>query len=364
MSVKVIERKFASGTTTLLLEIWQDGKRSYERLAHLKLEKPTTPIIREQNKHKKELAKKIAVERAKQMQSDDYGLQNDAAKKTLVLDWMQHYVNKYQLKDKRNMQGVLNRFRNFLAECEITNLKMKDLDERLTTEFRDYLLPLSSGEGAASYFTRFKKMVKAAYRAKLLVNNPATDVKVKNMGKAKKKDILTLDEIETLAATPIQSNEVKRAFLFSCLTGLRWIDVKSLIWKEINLKDETPYVSKRQSKTENEVRINLNETAITILGEPDDKEALVFDLPTANGANKTIKAWVKRAGIEKEITWHNARHSAGTNLAFNNVDVLTISKLLGHTSTKHTMRYVDASNEMKQDAVNKLNINLFKNEPA
>ncbi len=85
---------------------------------------------------------------------------------------------------------------------------------------------------------------------------------------------------------------------------------------------------------------------------------LVFQLPSANGANKTVRAWVMRAKINKKITWHNARHSFGTNLIFNDVDVLTASKLLGHKSMKNTQRYVDVANEMKEKATNKIDIDL------
>lgn len=96
-----------------------------------------------------------------------------------------------------------------------------------------------------------------------------------------------------------------------------------------------------------------------ILDGSDNKQDLVFTLPSANGANKTLKAWIKRAKIDKEITWHNARHSFGTNLMFNNVEMLTTSKLLGHTSLKHTQRYVDVANEMKIKATDKINIDLI-----
>jgi site-specific recombinase XerD len=106
----------------------------------------------------------------------------------------------------------------------------------------------------------------------------------------------------------------------------------------------------RQSKTGEAVAIPLNETALKLLRKVDKDEAKVFNLPTANGANKTLKAWVSRAGIRKSITWHNGRHSFGTNLIFNDVDVLTTSKLLGHTTLKNTHRYVEAANEMKERA--------------
>jgi integrase len=113
-----------------------------------------------------------------------------------------------------------------------------------------------------------------------------------------------------------------------------------------------------QSKTEEEVFVPLNETAIKILGEQADYDLDVFNLPTANGANKTLKAWVKRAKIEKKITWHNARHSFGTNLIFNDIDILTTSKLLGHTSMKYTQRYVRTAEEMKQRGTDSINIDM------
>ena len=117
-------------------------------------------------------------------------------------------------------------------------------------------------------------------------------------------------------------------------------------------------MSVKQSKTGEVVATPLNSTAIKLLGEAKEVTDTVFVLPTANGANKTVKAWVSRAKITKAITWHNARHSFGTNLIFNDVDVLTASKLLGHTSMKHTQRYVDTAAEMKQKATDKVNIEL------
>ena len=85
---------------------------------------------------------------------------------------------------------------------------------------------------------------------------------------------------------------------------------------------------------------------------------MVFDLPTANGANKTLKAWVKRAGITKKITWHNARHSFGTNIVYHGAATSTASSLLGHSSMKYTQRYVNAANDLKERSTDKLNIEL------
>jgi len=213
-----------------------------------------------------------------------------------------------------------------------------------------------TGEGALSYYNRFKKMIKQAYRKKLMKDNVLDFVERKIKGKAKKKDVLTLGELKILSATPTESSEIRKAFLFTCVTGLRWIDIKALQWKSINIDSQKMNIT--QSKTNEDVATPLNETAIKLLGEAGAPGKKVFDLPTANGANKTLKAWVKRAGITRVITWHNGRHSFGTNLIFNDVDILTASKLLGHTSMKHTHRYVNAANEMKKAATDKLNFDL------
>ena len=95
--------------------------------------------------------------------------------------------------------------------------------------------------------------------------------------------------------------------------------------------------------------VPLNDTALELIGEPGKKYDHVFDLPTANGANKTLKAWVKKAGIEKQITCYNSRHSFGTNLIDHSADVTTASSLLGHYSLNHTHRYVKAAQDLREE---------------
>jgi site-specific recombinase XerD len=192
--------------------------------------------------------------------------------------------------------------------------------------------------------------------SRLLKENPTDKVEKKLKGKAAKKDILTIPELKILAATHTESSEVKRAFLFCCVTGLRWIDINKLQWSNIRWESKEMNVS--QSKTDEDVYTPLNDTAMKLLQEPGNKEDYIFSLPSHAGANKTLKAWIRRAGIDKKISWHNSRHSYGTNLIFNGVDLLTTSKLLGHTSLKHTQRYVDSAKEMKEKATDKVNFDL------
>lgn len=355
MSVKLREKHNSDGSITPYLDIYHMGKRSYEFLINLKIRKPKSkePIELQANRENRILAKKIELKRAQELSASDYAITTETGKRTEVVPWLQAYVDGYKKKDKRNMQGALNRFSKFLNEEKLTGLTFGKLNEIVVSDFQDSLRASCTGEGSSSYFSRFKKMIKQAWRQKLIANNPAAEVRTVQ-GTAKKRDILTLEEIQNLANTPTESDTIKRAFLFSCLTGLRWIEVSSLKWENINLAGK--YVDVHQTKTDKHKRVNLNETAIKLLGDRGNKEKLVFNLPTANGANKTLKAWVKRAGIQKSITWHNARHSFGTNLLFTGANLAEARELLGHTSFKHTQRYVTAAAELKQKATEKLNI--------
>lgn len=359
MSVTLRKRKNADGTTTLMLDIYNDGKRSYERLSNLQLAKPSNVQIRESNKELLKQAQEVRSARAVELEGNNYNMDSDAGKKTIITEWMQSYVDGYNKKDKRNMQGVLNRFTDFLTMEKKVRLTFGNLTPLLIEDFIDYLQEKSTGEGAKSYYSRFKKMLKHAFRKRLMDKNVIDLVEKTAKGKASKKDTLTLDELKTLAATPTESKEVKRAALFSCVTGLAWVDIKALTWNKIKLDGSMMEIVRAKQEANNvTVSIPLNTTAIKLLGEAGKPAANVFTLPTANGANKTLKAWVKRAGIDKKITYHNLRHSYGTNLILNDVDVVTASKLLGHQSLAQTNRYVDTAAELKQKATDKINIEL------
>ncbi|HRZ42184.1 MAG TPA: site-specific integrase [Bacteroidales bacterium] len=160
-----------------------------------------------------------------------------------------------------------------------------------------------------------------------------------------------MDEIKRLREAVCHKNEVKRAFLFSLNTGLRWVDVKGLMWKHI----DNDMVKLMQAKTGKEVVVYLNDAANTILAERGRRDELVFNLPCAAYANTMLMYWVEAASIDKHITWHCARHSFAVNLLINGVDVKTVSSLLGHSGLKHTEKYTRVVDELKRQAVKTIN---------
>jgi integrase/recombinase XerD len=351
MSVTLRKRKNKDGTISLFLDIYYNGKRKSEFLKELKLVKVSSPIDRQRNSENLELAKRITVKRAQELESSNYQVITSSKDNVEFLAYLDNYTATYEKSDLRNMQGAVNKFKKYLSGRGIRTIAAKHVDENLIIGYRDYLVKGSKGEGAASYFARFKKILKQAVRDKVFLSNPAMDVTLKKSDSLEK-DILSFEEIQLLAKTDCPNNEVKRAFLFSCLTGLRFVDVNKLTWKSVDVKNQTLTII--QSKTTRKVNMKLHATAMFILGESGKKDELIFRLPSHTACLKDLKKWVENAGIDKHITWHCARHSFGTNLIFHGADINTASNLLGHASLKYTQRYAHVVKSMKEKAIDNL----------
>ena len=167
------------------------------------------------------------------------------------------------------------------------------------------------------------------------------------------REYLTIDEVKQLIRAKCGNETVKRAFLFSCNCGLRLSDVRALKWKDIYSDNGTWKVATRMKKTENVVYIPLPGQALKWLPDIErNADSNVFSDLTPYALSKYLKPWVKEAGImNKNVSYHTARHTYATMLLTLGVDLYTVSKLLGHTSIKHTQRYAKIISQKKDDAV-------------
>jgi integrase len=121
------------------------------------------------------------------------------------------------------------------------------------------------------------------------------------------------------------------------VTGLRYCDARALTWANIDTNNTLTVI---QSKTRLELVLPLSPEALYFAGPRSKDSDLIFPLPSNNGCNKSLRAWAKEAQIGKDITYHCARHSLGTNLHLAGLDAFGIAAVLGHTTIKHTQRYV------------------------
>jgi len=357
-NVVLREKTLASGNISLYLDIYRDGVRSYEFLKLYVDNKARTPIETQAKKETLELAEQIRTQRESELNHAAHGFIAPIKKKTLYLDYVESYLKAYTKKDERMIKGATERFKKFISDkmpgVNINTLKLSQIDKQMIVLYVEYLKEKSTGEGGHSYFSRFKKILNYAVEVEEIISkSPAKGVEFK-VSEAVRKDFLSNDEIALLAKTPTQNANVKRAFILSCCTGLRFCDVKELKYSDIDFASNKLKIN--QQKTGVQVTIDLNTTAKKMIGEPGEPKAKVFDLPTHAGCVKTVQAWVTRAKIEKHITWHCARHSFAVNLLTSDQrpDIKTVASTLGHTSLKHTEKYTRVVDELKKKAVNAL----------
>jgi len=153
---------------------------------------------------------------------------------------------------------------------------------------------------------------------------------------------------------------LKRMFLFSCLTGLRWSDIEKLKWSEIQHSENLGhFIRFRQKKTNGAETLPISDEARELLEEQGEPDKKIFTGLKYGNWNKThIKDWMTEAGITKKITFHCARHTYATLQLSLGTDIYTVSKLLGHKNLKTTEIYAKVINEKKVEAATKIKIGL------
>ena len=328
---------------------------------------PRTPIDRNQNKQTLQLAKKIRQEREQELLEGKEGYRLKKDRQVDFLDYFQAYIDNYTKKDIRMVQIALQRFKDFLSETpEYTkfekSIKPEQLSKDMMVAFTEYLQSRSIGEGAKSIYQRFKKVIKYAVEHDVMLKNPCTGVVIKVDDQILRKDVLSLDEEQALINTHYdgENPNIRRAFIMCLYCGLRFCDVKSLAFSNVDYSNRL--LKFEQNKTRGHsansgVVIPLNDGLLRLIGEPTNdqtKDSPIFPLPSYEMCLKALKRWVKRAGIEKHISWHCARHSFAVNILNNGANIKTVASLLGHSGLKHTEKYTRAIDKLKEDAINSL----------
>ena len=214
------------------------------------------------------------------------------------------------------------------------------------------------------YLDMYHKGARKKEGRPLIDRNPfkLLDAKEKPQKNSSIREFLTIEEVKQLMATPCRYDIVKRAFLFSCFTGLRYSDIKSLLWSEIRKAADgrTLFLEHPQVKTRKIVTVPLSEEALKWMPKQQkDKELVFHQLQiTSTTVEVILGEWMKEAGIEKHITYHCSRHTAATMLLTLGADLYTVSKMLGHSSIKMTEVYAKIVDKKKLETVNLVN-NMF-----
>jgi len=350
MATTIRYRKGKDGFITPYFDHHYGGQRWTEFLPLLKYkENPKTFEERKNSKENQELLNRVLRERELQMALGEYNIKPKYNTSVNFYEYIEEYIKNYP--NKGDLRAYNSMFRQLKAFVKKPKLYAYEVDEAFVRRFVKYLETNLQYETPLTYFKKFKKILKFATKQNVFKSNPAEDVQVRKH-QVREKDILNADEIKLLVKAKCCNHQTKAAFLFAFYTALRFVDVKKLKWRNINGSTLTI----TQSKTRIPITLPIHPSALELLGERTHPEDLVFNLPSHTACLKAIRNWVKDAGIDKKITFHCARHSAGSLLVANGVDISTTARLLGHTSLKHTMRYVRTSETLKLEAINTLPI--------
>lgn len=330
---------------------------------------PRTPEERQRNKDTMELAEKIRFERAQELLQQGKGYSLKKPQKTNYLHFVQSYIDDYTKKDKRMVVTALRRFKEFLGgtpkySVYRERIEPQQLTREMMMDFAEYLQGRSVGEGAKSIFERFKKVARyAVNEAGLpLPQNLFYHVNIKTDERQITKDFLSPEEEERLIATHYDNENpnIRRAFVFCLYTGLRWCDVKELTYANFDLPNRLLRYEQDKTKghsSSSRVTVPLCDEAIALVGD-GGKNEVVFPLPSHTMCLKALRRWTKRAGIDKHITWHCARHSFGTNMAATaakeGLSIRVVQELMGHSSLRYTERYTRVVDEQKRAAISSL----------
>lgn len=345
--VHLRKQKLKSGKESLFLDYVRQGKRQKEYLKLVLIKGD-----RKGNADKLKLAEQVRAQREIDLASHEHGVFSPTRKQEDFKEYWFEYAQSIDRKDKRVFLAAYHRFTNFHKG----ELRFMDVSEDLLLKFKRHLETEMNGETPFNYFKTVKRLLSDIVKRGYLKSSPAANIKnPSRITLDLRKNVLFPDEIQKLITASCGNSEVKRAFLFATQTGLRLCDVKSLKWGSV--RQDPDYLEIIQAKTERKNVVPLNKNAIALLGKRGKPSALVFDLSISGTAiSKNLKSWMEKAGIEKHITFHCARHSFITNILSSTGNLKLAATLAGHTTTKHTERYTHIVDSMRKAATDSLTV--------
>lgn len=347
MSITLRSKKLKDGRKSLYLDSYQQGKRQFIFL-DLYLTRDATA-----NRAVMAIANKVRLQKELEQSSGRLGVSITNRQKVLVTDFTEQFIKNKEFSSQRLYRHLIYHVKNFAGG----NIMVQSINPMWCDDFKGYLLGKVRSSSAANYFGKLKALLKYAVRQQLIERNPCDGITIQSGEPLPR--YLTLDEIRKLLATRCGNEQIRNAFFFGIMSGLRIGDLKALRWEDI----QDNMVLIKQHKTQRMVSIPLSKGALELLQEQKVTPIshwqraskydghTVFMLPCTSVVQRTLKKWAKDAKIEKSISFHWTRHSFATLLLSQGVDPYVISSLMGHTKVGMTLRYAKLLNPRKAEVI-------------
>ncbi len=368
MKITLKRKNLKDGQVSLYIEYYKgstidiNGKRIHLReFEYLKLylnAEPKNAKEKKENKETLELAENVLAIRKTNYIQGKFDIKSTTKSKRTFLNYFAEITEEKQKQDSSNNYG--NWFSTFqhLKKIISPNMTFEEVDETFIKKVRNYIdygarsksnLPLSQNS-KYSYFNKFKAALRSAFDDGYLSINYATKIKSFDQAESQR-EYLTFEELQSLSKSPCKYEILKRAFIFSCLTGIRWSDINAMTWSEVRDEGENSRINFRQEKTDGVEYLYISKQARDLLSERQSPEERVFKgLKYSMTYNTEIVRWCNRAGIFKHITFHSARHTNAVLLLEGGADIYTVSKRLGHREIRTTAIYAKIVDKKMKEA--------------
>ncbi len=383
MAIKVTlrQKKISKGRQSLYLDFYpaipnpKTGKSTRREFLGLYIfEKPKTPFDKQHNIDTLKIGKSIRQRRENFLNKPE--IYSDHEKKQLRIKELgeQCFVSYFRkLANKRKASNYDNWISalNYIEAFTNGNIKFADLNENFFEDLKEYLLTTKSKKNktlsrnsAASYFNKVKAALKQAYKDGILhtdLNAKISPIKTAET----RREYLTIEDLNNLVQTPCNNDLLKRAALFSALTGLRFSDIQKMVWSEIEyIEGQGYFLNFSQKKTKGVEYYPISEQAYLFTEGTDNPKDMPQDTKVFGGLkysaynNKHLYQWIETAGITKNITFHCFRHTFATLQLSLGTDIYTVSKMLGHRELKTTQIYAKIVDESKRKAADRIILNF------
>jgi site-specific recombinase XerD len=232
-----------------------------------------------------------------------------------------------------------------------SDLQLTELDFKFITDFEHYLKTKPEGScnhnSTLKYIRNFRKIVNIAVANDWLDKDPF--IKYKSKLEETTRTFLSADELKAIEETEIsipRVDVVRDIFVFACYTGLAYVDVEKLTPNDLrNGIDGKKWIFTQRTKTESKSNIPLLPKALAVIEKYKNSpecahSGKLLPIKSNQRMNSYLKDVAATCKVDKELTFHMARHTFATTVTLTNgVPIESVSNMLGHKNIRTTQIY-------------------------
>lgn len=282
-------------------------------------------------------------------------------KKKYLLQLLTEHNEEYQ--QKVGVTRTANTYKHYVvlyqhlshflqSKCDMQDIPLKQINYSFIEEF-DFYLRLEKQHSPSTiggYTTLLKKIIRRAINQGTLLRDPFTDYRPEQP--PKKCRHMTADELERFMATPIISKSLRHTrdmFVFATFTGISYVDLCMLDTSNMSkASNGTMQIHFKRQKTGSECHVRLLDIPKQLIEKykSERKGDKIFNMVGYPSLSENLKKVAKLCGIERNITFHMARHNFGTLVTLSQgVPLETVSRMMGHLGIKTTQIYAKLTNQ-------------------